>query len=59
MDREKSSYAVQSVENALDILEALADENHDGTLPHLSGKLGISRNKTFRLLATLEGRGLS
>lgn len=58
MDRDKSSYAVQSVENALDILEALADENHDGNLPNLSGKLGISRNKTFRLLATLEGRGL-
>lgn len=58
MDREKSSYAVQSVENALDILEALADEIHDGTLPFLAGKLGISRNKTFRLLATLEGRGL-
>lgn len=58
MDREKSSYAVQSVENALDILETLADEIHDGTLPYLSGKLGISRNKTFRLLATLEGRGL-
>lgn len=58
MDRERSSYAVQSVENALDILETLADEIHDGTLPHLAGKLGISRNKTFRLLATLEGRGL-
>ncbi|WP_243372969.1 IclR family transcriptional regulator [Geotalea sp. SG265] len=58
MNREKSSYAVQSVENALDILETLADETHDGTLPFLAGKLGISRNKTFRLLATLEGRGL-
>lgn len=58
MDREKSSYAVQTVENALDILETLAEETPDGTLPHLAKKLGISRNKTFRLLATLESRGL-
>jgi len=58
MDREKSSYAVQAVENALDILETLAEETPDGTLPYLAKKLGISRNKAFRLLATLENRGL-
>jgi DNA-binding IclR family transcriptional regulator len=58
MDREKSSYAVQTVENALDILETLSEEVPDGNLPHLAKKLGISRNKTFRLLATLESRGL-
>jgi DNA-binding IclR family transcriptional regulator len=58
MDREKSSYSVQTVENALDILETLAEEVPDGNLPHLAKKLGISRNKTFRLLATLESRGL-
>jgi len=58
MFRSKSTYSVQSVENALDILEALADESVDATLPHLALKLGISRNKAFRLLATLEARGL-
>jgi DNA-binding IclR family transcriptional regulator len=58
MFRSKSSYSVQSVEKALDILELLADESIDATLPHLAEKLGISRNKTFRLLATLESRGL-
>ena len=58
MDRDKSSYAVHTVENALDILEALADESPDGTLPQLAKKVGISRNKAFRLLATLENRGL-
>lgn len=58
MFRSKSTYSVQSVENALDILEALADESVDATLPILAAKLGISRNKAFRLLATLESRGL-
>src|SRR5512133_3160423 len=58
MFRSKSSYSVQSVEKALDILELIADESIDATLPHLAEKLGISRNKAFRLLATLENRGL-
>jgi DNA-binding IclR family transcriptional regulator len=58
MFRNKSTYTVQSVENALDILESLADDSIDSTLPSLAEKLGISRNKAFRLLATLESRGL-
>jgi DNA-binding IclR family transcriptional regulator len=58
MFRSKSTYSVQSVENALDILESLADDSVDSTLPSLAEKLGISRNKAFRLLATLENRGL-
>lgn len=58
MPREKATYAVLTVENALDLLEVLADEPADATLPSLADNLGISRNKTFRLLATLEARGL-
>jgi len=58
MPREKGSYAVLTVEKALDLLEILADEPIDSTLPHLADKLRASRNKTFRLLATLEARGL-
>ena len=58
MGRDKSSYAVQTVENALDLLETLTEDIPASTLPHLADKLGISRNKTFRLLATLENRGL-
>lgn len=54
----KSSYNVQSVEKALELLEILADSPAYTTLHYLSEKLAISRNKTFRLLATLEGRGL-
>lgn len=58
MFRSKSSYSVQSVEKALDILELLTDDSISATLPNLADKLGISRNKAFRLLATLENRGL-
>jgi DNA-binding IclR family transcriptional regulator len=58
MSRSKNTYAVQTVENALDLLETLTEEIPVATLPHLAEKLGISRNKTFRLLATLENRGL-
>lgn len=58
MIKDKSAYAVQAVENALDILDSLTGEVSDATLPHLAARLGISRNKTFRLLATLESRGL-
>lgn len=58
MTREKSSYAVQTVEKALDILETLTDESRHATLPYLAEKLDLSRNKAFRLLATLESKGL-
>ncbi len=58
MARDKDFYAVQTVEKALDILETLTEEAPDVTLPSLAERLGISRNKTFRLLATLEKRGM-
>jgi DNA-binding IclR family transcriptional regulator len=58
MQRERSSYSVQSVGKALDLLEALTDESPLATLPNLAERLGLSRNKVFRLLATLESRGL-
>lgn len=58
MTREKSSYSVQTVEKALDILETLTEESRHATLPYLAEKLDLSRNKTFRLLATLESKGL-
>lgn len=58
MTRDKSPYIVQSLEKGLDVLVALTDETSCATLPFLAEKLDISRNKTFRLLATLESRGL-
>ena len=58
MPREKGSYAVLTVEKALDLLDILTEEPADATLPFLADKVGVSRNKAFRLLATLEMRGL-
>lgn len=58
MDRERGAYSVQSVLKAFDLLEALAAEESNVTLPLLVKKLGLTRNKVFRLLATMEERGL-
>lgn len=58
MPRDKGSYSVLTVEKALDLLEVLSAEPADATLPYLADKLGVSRNKAFRLLATFEKRGL-
>jgi len=58
MDRERGTYSVQSVLKAFDLLEALAAEDSVATIPILAKKLDLSRNKIFRLLATLEDKGL-
>jgi DNA-binding IclR family transcriptional regulator len=49
---------VLTVEKALDLLEIVSQEPSGCSLLGLSAKLGISRNKAFRLTATLENRGL-
>lgn len=58
MTREKGVYSVQAVVKAIELLEALAQEDANPTLAALSKKLDLSRNKSFRLLATLEDKGL-
>lgn len=58
MDREKGTYSVQSVLKAFDLLEVLAAEDSVATIPLLTKRLDLSRNKVFRLLATLEDKGL-
>jgi len=55
--REKDSYSIQSVENALDVLEALCDEDGEVRISRLSEKLHMNKTSVFRLLATFEGRG--
>lgn len=55
--REKESYSIQSVENALDVLEALCEESDDVRISRLSEKLNMNKTSVFRLLATLENRG--
>lgn len=58
MARDKSAYVVQSVEHALDILEILAADPAGCSVQHIATRLGVSRNKAFRLVATLEERGM-
>ena len=58
MHKPRSTYSVQSVVNAFDLLEALAAENGNPTAASLSSKLKISRNKIFRILATLQEKEL-
>lgn len=55
--RDKESYSIQSVENALDVLEALCDEEDEVRISRLSEKLGMNKTSVFRLLATFENRG--
>jgi DNA-binding IclR family transcriptional regulator len=58
MDRERGAYSVQAVVKAFDLLETIAAEDSNPTVPLLAKKLDLSRNKMFRLLATLEDKGL-
>ena len=55
--RGKESYSIQSVDNALDVLEALCEEGDEVRISHLSEKLGMNKTSVFRLLATFENRG--
>ena len=55
--RDKESYSIQAVENALDVLEALSDIEDDVRISQLSEKLAMNKTSVFRLLATFESRG--
>lgn len=56
--REREAYSVQAVIKAIELLEILSSEQEHATVPVLASKLGLSRNKVFRLVATLEAKGL-
>lgn len=49
-------YAIQAVEEALRLLEAMVTDE-EGGISALSQRLGLSKTKVFRLLATLQQRG--
>ena len=55
--REKNSYTIQSVTNALNLLEAFKADRYELGVTDLSKKLNLHKNNVFRLLATLETRG--
>lgn len=53
-----TDYTIQSIAKALDLLEIIAQEEPNHSLSFLSEQLSMSRNKTFRIAATLAERGL-
>ena len=56
--RDKDSYNIRSVENALLLLEALADEeNNKCSLAQLSQRLDMTKASLFRMMATFENHG--
>jgi len=56
MKRRKGDYVIQTVSNALTLLEAFANEEELG-VTELSHRLDLHKNNVFRLLATLEQAG--
>lgn len=53
MKREKTEYAVQAVNNAIDILEALGDSDVELSVSEIGAKLGLTRSNVQKLLSTL------
>jgi IclR family KDG regulon transcriptional repressor len=56
MHRAKSEYAIQTVTNALRLLEIFEGEEEIG-VTELARRLHLHKNNVFRLLATLEDKG--
>jgi DNA-binding IclR family transcriptional regulator len=55
--REKSNYVIQTVSNALDVLDQFYAGVDEIGVTELSKRLKLHKNNVFRLLATLEARG--
>jgi len=55
--REKESYVIQSVTNALNLLEEFKGDRDELGVTVLSKRLNLHKNNIFRLLATLEAKG--
>ena len=56
MSKPKSEYSIQTVSNALRVLEVFYEEHEIG-VSELSRLLNLHKNNVFRLLATLEESG--
>jgi DNA-binding IclR family transcriptional regulator len=57
-DVKSDAYGVRAVERAADVLEALAQADQPQSLSTIAARAGLSVPTTFRLLRTLEDRGL-
>ena len=58
MTQDRGIYSVLSVQKAFEILDVLADNASGMSLNPLAAQLGMTRNKTYRLLSTLCESGL-
>lgn len=54
----KTTYSVQTVDKAFEMLELLAEQTNGLSMAQLATQIGLNRNKAFRLAATLCERGL-
>lgn len=57
LDTGKERYHIQSVDNALNLLEVLCDAGGGMSMLRLVDRLDMNKNKVWRLLATFENRG--
>ena len=55
--RKRVSYVMQTLNNALDILEEFKGDKDELGVTELSKRLNLHKNKVFRLLATLGAKG--
>lgn len=56
IDTLKNNYIIQTVSNALDLLEQFQDNNAELGISDLSSRLNMQKNNVFRLVATLNSR---
>jgi DNA-binding IclR family transcriptional regulator len=57
LNRDKRTYSIQAVENALTILEAFGEIDGEVRITRLSEMLEMNKSYVFRLLATFEEKG--
>jgi len=55
--KNKNDYSINSVEHALDLLDAICDEGGEARISRLSERMGMNKASVYRLLATFEKRG--
>ena len=55
--REKNEYAIQAVENSLNVLEQFTGDKAELGITEISRELRLHKNNVFRVLATLQNRG--
>ena len=55
--REKDTYTIRSIRNALNLLEEFKGDKDELGVTELKKRLDLHKNRVFRILATLEAKG--